>query len=68
MRTLTLDEVKDVLAGFAVLGSGGGGSAAVALERLEHTDRGGVEFRLATLDELGRTRAWPASAESAPWR
>jgi len=53
MRTLTLDDVKDVLAGFAVLGSGGGGSTAAALERLEQTARGGYEFRLAELDDLG---------------
>jgi DUF917 family protein len=53
MRTLTLEDVKDVLAGFAVLGSGGGGSAAAALERVEATYRGGFAFRLAGLDELG---------------
>jgi DUF917 family protein len=55
VRILTLEDVKDVLAGFAVLGSGGGGSAAAALERLEQTDRDGYEFRLATLDELDAT-------------
>lgn len=53
MRTLSLEDVKDVLAGFAVLGSGGGGSEAAALERLEQTDRDGSAFHLASLDELG---------------
>ena len=57
MRTLSIEDVKDVLAGFAVLGSGGGGSAAAALERLEQTHRGGFAFRLAELDELGPERA-----------
>jgi DUF917 family protein len=52
MRTLDLEGVKDILAGFAILGSGGGGSAKSALRRLEET-AAACDFTLAQLDELG---------------
>ncbi|RLG41837.1 MAG: hypothetical protein DRO05_02855 [Thermoproteota archaeon] len=52
MRTLTSDDVRDLILGAEILGCGGGGSAELALEILRQAEEQGLKLRIARLDEL----------------
>jgi DUF917 family protein len=52
VRSLTRDEVWDVVLGMAAMGSGGGGSMSIALESLGRTIADGETLCLVDLEEL----------------
>ncbi|UFJ40774.1 DUF917 domain-containing protein [Brevibacillus humidisoli] len=53
MRTLTLQEVEDMLHGAAIYGTGGGGSLEEALQVVRTMYAAGKRVKLAGLDEIG---------------
>ncbi|MHA1511352.1 MAG: DUF917 domain-containing protein [Promethearchaeota archaeon] len=52
MKTLTKQDVHDILLGAAILGTGGGGSLEEGLEIVDKAFNEDLEFRLADLDDL----------------
>jgi hypothetical protein len=52
MRTLTSDEVKDLIFGAEILGCGGGGSVELALDILKQAEEQGLNLKIAPLDEI----------------
>lgn len=52
MRTLTSNEVRDLILGAEILGCGGGGSSELALEILKQAEEQGLKLRIAPLDDL----------------
>jgi len=52
MKTLTSDEVRDLILGAEILGCGGGGSVELALEILKEAEEQGLKLRIASLSEL----------------
>ncbi len=52
MRTLHHQELVDILVGATILGTGGGGSLEVGVQKVEHALNLGKEFNLVTIDEL----------------
>jgi DUF917 family protein len=52
MKTLTRQELLDILYGATVLGTGGGGSLEEGIKRIEDALAQGKEFRLVDVDEL----------------
>ena len=52
MKTLTSDEVRDLILGAEILGCGGGGSVELALEILKQAEEQGLKLRIAPLNEL----------------
>ena len=52
MRTLTRENLVDILYGCAILGTGGGGSLEEGIELIDEALAKGKQFRLATFDDL----------------
>ncbi|HIE23467.1 MAG TPA: DUF917 domain-containing protein [Candidatus Korarchaeota archaeon] len=52
MRTLTSDEVEDLIFGAEILGCGGGGSVELALDILKQAEERGLNLKIALLDEI----------------
>ncbi|SHI33217.1 hypothetical protein SAMN02745751_00041 [Dethiosulfatibacter aminovorans DSM 17477] len=52
MRKLDLQELKDIMMGCAILGTGGGGSLAEGLSVVEHEWKSGKEFKMLDFDEI----------------
>lgn len=52
MRDLNIQDVKDIIMGCTVLGTGGGGDPAIGLSLLEEDFKAGRKFTLVGLDEM----------------
>lgn len=52
MRTLTRDNLMDILYGCAILGTGGGGSLEEGIDLIDEALSQGKRFRLASIEEL----------------
>ena len=52
MRELSVQDVKDIIMGCTVLGTGGGGDPEIGLKLLEDDFKNGRKFILADLDEI----------------
>ena len=52
MRTLTREDLLDILYGCAILGTGGGGSLDEGIEMIDEALAAGKTFRLAEFDDL----------------
>lgn len=52
MRTLTRENLLDILWGCTILGTGGGGSLEEGIEMIDEALAAGKEFKLVTFDEL----------------
>jgi len=52
MRTLTSEEVLNLILGAEILGCGGGGSVELALEILRQAEEKGLKLKIASLEEL----------------
>jgi DUF917 family protein len=51
MRTLTRDEIKNILLGCSILGTGGGGTMDEGMRMVDEAFAAGKRFRLASFDE-----------------
>ena len=52
MRTLTRENLLDILYGCTILGTGGGGSLNEGIEMIDEALNAGKEFKLVTFDEM----------------
>ena len=52
MRTLTRENLLDILYGCTILGTGGGGSLEEGIEMIDEALAAGKEFKLVTFDEM----------------
>lgn len=60
MRTLNLEEMKDIMMGCAIMGTGGGGSVSEGLMVVEREWKAGKEFKLLDFEEIEED-SWYAS-------
>lgn len=52
MKNLTFDDVRDILMGCTILGTGGGGSFEMGLKLVEEDFEKGLEYRFVSLEEI----------------
>ena len=68
MRTLTRENLIDILYGCAILGTGGGGSLEDGIRLIDEALAQGKRFRLATFADLADTDIIPLPpCIAAPW-